>query len=60
MRSGARAAIGIVAKGMDMHATLGVGVIASDVVGDGCWSSLRVLFKLDGARDFGVTTEDSN
>ena len=31
MRAGAGAAVGVVTKGMNMHATLGVGVMASNV-----------------------------
>jgi hypothetical protein len=38
MRSSARASIGIVTKGMDMHSPLGIGIIAGNVPGDGGWS----------------------
>lgn len=60
MRAGRRAAVGVVTKGVDVEATLGVGVVASDVPGDGGGSRLRLLHKGDGAGDLGVTTDDSN
>lgn len=58
MRASAGAAIGVVAKGVNVHATLGVGVIAGDIVGDVGWAALRVLLEGHGALDIGVTTEN--
>lgn len=60
MRAGRGAAVGVVAKGVDVEATLGVGVIAGDVVGDGGRGTLRGLLEDDGAGDLGVSSEDSN
>lgn len=60
MRAGRGAAVGVVAKGVDVEATLGVGVIAGDVVGDGGRGTLRVLLEDDGAGDLCVSSEDSN
>jgi hypothetical protein len=45
---------------MDMKATLRVGVVASDIPGDGGRLRLRGLLKGNGAGDLGVTTEDSD
>jgi hypothetical protein len=58
VRASGRAPIGVVAKGVDVHSTLSVGVVAGDVVGDGRWAALRVLLEGDGALDLGVSTED--
>lgn len=60
MRAGRGAAVGVVAKCVDVEATLGVGVIAGDVVGDGGRGTLRGLLEDDGAGDLGVSSEDSN
>jgi hypothetical protein len=35
MWASACAAIGVVAKGMDVHTTLSIGIVASDIVLDG-------------------------
>jgi len=53
-----RASVGVVAKGVDVHATLSVGVIAGDVPCDGCGARLGLLLEGDGALDVGVTAED--
>ena len=60
MRASRGAAVGVVAKGVDVHATLGVGVMAGDVPGDGGRGGLRLLLEDDGAGDLGVTADDSN
>lgn len=39
VRAGAGAAVGVVAELVDVPAALGGGVIAGDVVGDGCWGA---------------------
>lgn len=60
MRASRRAAIGVVTELVDVHATLGVGVIAMDLVGDGGWGGVVGLLEADGAADFGVAAEDCN
>lgn len=60
MRSSAGAAVGVVTKLMDMHATLGGGVVAFDVVGDGGRAGLGVLRESHSAVDVGIATEDCN
>lgn len=60
MRTGRGAAVGVVTELVDVETTLGVGVVAGDVPGDGGGGVLVVLLEGDGARHLGVTTEDSN
>ena len=60
VRAGRRAAVGVVTKGVDVHATLSTGVVASDVPGDFCGGGLRILLKDNGALDVGVTPEYAN
>lgn len=60
MRAGRSAAVGVVAKGVDVHAALSVGVLARDVPGDGGGSRLGILHEGNGPRDLGVTTDDGN
>lgn len=60
MRTSAGAAVGVVTKGVDVHATLGVGIVARDVPGDGGLGALGGLVEGDGALDVGVTTENSD
>lgn len=60
VRAGGGAAVGVVTKGVDVEAALGVGVVASDVVGDGGGRGLGLLLEDDGTGDLGVTTEDGN
>lgn len=60
MRSGRSASVGVVTKGVNVEAALGVGVLAGDVPGDGGGRRLGVLLEDDGAADLGVTTEDGN
>ena len=60
MRAGRGAAVGVVAKGVDVHATLGVGVVAGDVPGDGGRGRLVLLLEDDRARNLGVTPDDSD
>lgn len=52
------AAVGVVAKGVDVEAALGVGVVAGDVPGDGGGRVLVGLLEGNGAGDLGVTTEN--
>jgi hypothetical protein len=58
MRSSRGTTVGIVTELMDVHATLGVGVVACDVVGDGCRGGFGGLLEGDGSLDVGVTAED--
>lgn len=60
MGTGRGAAVGVVTKGVDVEATLGVGVVAGNVPGDGGGRGLALLLEGDGAGDLGVTTENSN
>lgn len=60
VRAGRGAAVGVVTKGVDVEATLCVGVVAGDVVGDGGRGTLRGLLEDDGAGDLGVSSEDSD
>lgn len=60
MRSGGGAAVGVVTEGVDVEASLGVGVVASDVPGDLGRGGLVLLLEGNGTGDLGVTTDDSN
>jgi hypothetical protein len=60
VRTGRGAAVGVVAEGVDVEATLGVGVVAGNVPADGGRGVLGLLLEDDGAGDLGVTTEDGN
>lgn len=60
MRAGTGAAVGVVTELVDVHAALGGGIVAFDIVGDGGGAGLGRLFEGDGAADGGVTTEDCN
>lgn len=60
MRPGRSAAIGIVAKGMDVHASLGVGIAAIDVPRDCRLCILGRLFKVDDAFDIRVASKHCN
>lgn len=60
MRASGSAAVGVVTEGVNVHTTLGVGVVAGDVPRDGGVSTLRGLLEGDGTGDLGVSTEDGN
>lgn len=60
VRAGGSAAVGVVTEGVDVHATLGVGIVAGDVPADGGLGTLRGLLKGDGAGDLGVSAKDGN
>ena len=60
MRAGTGAAVGVVTKLVNVEATLGVGVVTLEVVGDGSGAGLGGLLKGHRAGNLGVTTEDSN
>lgn len=60
VRASRGAAVGVVAEGVDVEAALGVGVLASNVPGDGSGSRLGFLLKGDSSTNLGVTAEDAN
>lgn len=60
VRTGRGAAVGVVAKGVNVETALGVGVLAAEIVGDGGGSALGLLLEGDGTLDGRVTAEDSN
>ena len=60
VRAGGGAAVGVVTELVNVHATLGVGVVAGDVPGDGGVGVLVGLLEGDGAGDLGVSTELCN
>jgi hypothetical protein len=60
VRASRGAAVGVVAEGVDVHATLGVGVVAGDVPGDDGGRRLGLLLKGDSTSDLRVTTDDSD
>jgi hypothetical protein len=45
---------------MDVNATLGVGVVASDIPRDGGRRGLRLLLESNSASNLRVTSDDSN
>ena len=60
MRAGGGAAVGVVTEGVDVEATLGIGVVAGEVPGDGGRVGLGGLLESNGARDLRVTSENSD
>ena len=60
MRTGGSASIGVVAKGVNVHATLSIGIVTGDVPRDGGVGTLRGLLEGDGTSDLGVSTENSD
>ena len=56
--SGARATIGVVSELVDVHAPVGRGIVACDVVGDCGGGGFGGLLEVDGSADLGVTAED--
>ena len=54
------AAVRVVTKLMDVHATLGIGVVAGDIPCDGSWGGLGGLFEGDGSSDLRITPDGSN
>ena len=57
VRAGRRAAVGVVAELVDVHASLGIGVVAADVVGDGGGRGLGALLEDHRSRDLRVSSE---
>jgi hypothetical protein len=60
VRSGGNASVGVVAEGVDVHAALGVGIVAGDVPRHGGRAGLRGLLERHGALDTGVSTNDGD
>jgi hypothetical protein len=60
MRAGRGAAVCVVTKGVDVHATLSIGVLARDIPRDGGRGGLGLLLKGHGTRNLGVTPDDSD
>ena len=60
VRTSRGAAVGVVTELVNVESTLGVGVVARDVPGDGGGSTLGGLVESDGTGDLGVTPENSD
>lgn len=60
MGSGRSASVGVVAELMDVEATLGIWVLATDIERDAGGGALASLFEGYGALDIGVTSNNSN
>jgi len=60
VRTSACAAIGVVTELMDVHAALGGGVAAVDVVGNGGWGGFGGLFEGHRTANGRFTAEDCN
>lgn len=60
MGTGRGAAVGVVTEGVNVHATLGIGIMAGDVPGDSGGRRLGLLLEDDGTGDLRVTPDDSD
>jgi hypothetical protein len=60
VRASGGAAVGVVTELVDVEATLSVGVVASDVPGDGGGGVLVGLLESDSAGDLRVSTDNSD
>ena len=60
MRASGCAAVCVVTELVDVHASLGVGIVATDVPCYISWGRLGGLFEGDGALDVRVTSQNSN
>jgi len=60
MRARRSASVGIVTKFVDVHATQGVRVIASDIVSDSGGRGFAFLRESDGSSDVGVSADESD
>jgi hypothetical protein len=54
------AAIGVVTKLMNMHATLSIGIISGDVPCDGGWGGLGGLLECNSSGDLRITSQGCN
>jgi hypothetical protein len=60
MRTSRCAAVGVITELMDVHAPLGIGVVASDVPCDGGRGRLSRLLEGNGASDLRITSNECN
>lgn len=60
VRAGAGASVGVVSELMDVDATLGIGVVAGDVPGDGSRRGFGGLLEGHLSSDLGVSSDDGN
>ena len=60
MRTSRGAAVRVVAKLVDVHSSLGMGVVAGDVVGDSGGRGFGGLLESHDAGDFRVSSEDGD
>ncbi len=60
MRASGCAPIRVITELMDVHAPLGIGIMAGDVPRDRCWRGLGRLLESYCASDLGVSTKLSN
>lgn len=60
VRASGSASVGVITEGVDVESSFGVGIVTSDVPGDGGGSRLGLLLEDDGAGDLGVTTENAH
>ena len=60
MRASTGAAVGVVTKLMDMETSFGIGIMSGDIPANSGGGVFIGLLESHMARDFGVSTEDSN
>jgi hypothetical protein len=60
VRTGASASIGVVTELMNVHTTLGIGVVAGDVPGNGGRGGFGGLLEGHLSGDLGVSPENGN
>jgi hypothetical protein len=60
MGAGGGAAVGVIAELMDVHATLSIGVVTSDIPCDCSRGGLRFLLEGNGAGDLRVPSDGCN
>jgi len=60
VRTSRCAAIGVVTELVNVHSSLGVRIVTTNVVCDSCGRGLRGLLESDSASDFRVSSENSN
>ena len=60
MRTSRCATVGVVTKGVDVEATLGVRVVTREVPADGGRVGFGGLLESDGSGDLGITPEDGD
>jgi hypothetical protein len=55
-----RASVGVVTKGVDVDATLSIGIVTSDIPCDSGWGGLGCLLEGNGSGDLRVTSDGCN